>query len=84
MNIKSFLSRIYTTYYYNVFKKDPCKLCLVQPCCQTMCLNKHKWDMYTDRGRNKTAFQLFNLIMIMYGIVMIIFYISKLIMHMRL
>jgi len=77
MNIKFYWNDIYNTYYYNFFKKDPCKVCLVQPCCNKECFNKHKWNLYTDFGKNKTLFQIFNLTIIVYGITMIFYQISK-------
>ena len=79
MNIKSFLDITYNTYYYNFFKKDPCESCLVQPCCLEICENKQTWNLYTDEGRNKSGFQMFNLIMIIYGIIVILYYVLKLI-----
>ena len=65
-------------YYYTFFKKDPCKKCLVQSCCGIECLDKSEWDIYSDNGRNKKAFQKFNLIAIIYTIIILIFSISKL------
>ena len=78
LNMESTLSIIFNTYYYVFFKKDPCKKCLVQPCCSIRCPSKIEWDFYTDRGEHKTPFQVFNLIVIVYGIIMILFAITKL------
>jgi hypothetical protein len=69
---------IYNTYYYVFFKKDPCKKCLVQPCCNITCPDKAKWDFYTDRENNKTPAQIFSLIMIIYAIIMIFYSITRL------
>jgi hypothetical protein len=71
--MKSTLSIIYNTYYYVFFKQDPCKKCLVQPCCDILCPDKVKWNFYTENGHHKTPFQVFNLIVIIYGIIMILF-----------
>jgi hypothetical protein len=70
---------IYNTYYYVFFKKDPCKKCLVQPCCNIRCPDKVNWNFYTDRGFNKTPSQIFNLVAIIYGIIMIIAVITQLV-----
>lgn len=78
MNIKSSWDAIYNTYYFNFFKKDPCKSCLVQPCCGRACFPKIKWDLYTDFGKNKTTFQLFSLIMVIYAIIVLLYSIIKL------
>jgi len=76
--MKSFLSFVFNTYYYVFFKKDPCKKCLVQPCCNIICQSKSDWNLYTDRGYNKTPFQIFSLVAITYGIIMLLFGLIKL------
>jgi len=82
--MQSMLNRICKVYYYNFFKKDPCKKCLVKPMCKIVCYDKSEWDSYTDFGENKTAFQVFNLVAILYGIMMLFFYISRFIMYIRI
>jgi hypothetical protein len=75
--MESGLSIIFYTYYYVFFKKDPCKKCLVQPCCNISCPSKDKWDLYTDEGKHKEPFQVFSLIVIIYAIIMILFGITQ-------
>jgi len=76
--MKSWWSSIFNTYYYVFFKKDPCKKCLVQPCCNLICPSKVRWDFYTDKGYHKTPFQAFCLIIIIYAIIVLIFGIIQL------
>lgn len=32
--------------FYYLFKKDPCKTCLVKPCCNELCEKKHSWNFH--------------------------------------
>lgn len=69
---------IYNVYYYTFFKKDPCKLCLVQACCESICLNKEKWNWCTQRGVNKRVWEMFLLISMLWSISMFFFGVIKL------
>ncbi len=67
------VSDIYNVYYYTFFKKNPCKICLVQPCCGRICLDKKEWNWNTSYGETKNARDMFNLIAMFSSASMLIF-----------
>lgn len=44
--LKGELMHIINKFRY-IFKSDPCKICLVKPCCNQVCEEKHSWYFYT-------------------------------------
>lgn len=55
-----------------IFKKDPCKTCLVKPCCSEICEKKHLWNFYTWRETTKKHCDNTDIITVLYGIIYII------------
>jgi len=69
---KSFLHRI----FYIFFVKDPCKKCLVSPCCSVLCENKINYLSYCDIDGN-INFMKFNSLCIIMSIINIIVAVIK-------
>jgi hypothetical protein len=57
--------------FYYLFKSDPCKICLVKPCCNEICEEKHSWNFY-KWGKPKLAIVLFGILYLATVVVIII------------
>ncbi len=52
-----------------IFKNDPCKICLVNPCCNKECEEKHSWNVYTWKKTIKGRHDNIDIFAILCGII---------------
>lgn len=62
-----------------IFKNDPCKTCLVKPCCIRLCEEKYSWNIYTWRKTIKGRHDNIDILSILCGIIYIITGISAIV-----